>query len=136
MNCNNHITGSLPVHTMYTTDRLILKILTPDDTNEVLAFQCRNRELFERYEPTRPPYFLTPTHQQAILKCEYDLARKCASIRFYVFLKTNPRIIIGTVCLHGFKHRFYRSFPAPRVCPRDAGKYSLSPAFGSHRLHL
>ena len=36
----------------------------------------------------------------------------------------------------GFKHRFYRSFPAPRVCPRDAGKYSLSPAFGSHRLHL
>ena len=46
MNCNNHITGSLPVHTMYTTDRLILKILTPDDTNEVLAFQCRNRELF------------------------------------------------------------------------------------------
>lgn len=168
MNCNNHITGSLPVHTMYTTDRLILKILTPDDTNEVLAFQCRNRELFERYEPTRPPYFLTPAHQQAILKCEYDLARKCASIRFYVFLKTNPRIIIGTVCLHdisahavllqrdrlqvrrripasglrqgsrdkGFKHRFYRSFPAPRVCPRDAGKYSLSPAFGSHRLHL
>lgn len=100
MNCNNHITGSLPVHTMYTTDRLILKILTPDDTNEVLAFQCRNRELFERYEPTRPPYFLTPAHQQAILKCEYDLARKCASIRFYVFLKTNPRIIIGTVCLH------------------------------------
>ena len=154
MNCNNHITGSLPVHTMYTTDRLILKILTPDDTNEVLAFQCRNRELFERYEPTRPPYFLTPAHQQAILKCEYDLARKCASIRFYVFLKTNPRIIIGTVCLHdilrripasglrqgsrgkGFKHRFYRSFPAPRVCPRDAGKYSLSPAFGSHRLHV
>lgn len=100
MNCNNHITGSFPVHTMYTTDRLILKILTPDDTNEVLAFQCRNRELFERYEPTRPPYFLTPAHQQAILKCEYDLARKCASIRFYVFLKTNPRIIIGTVCLH------------------------------------
>ena len=26
MNCNNHITGSLPVHTMYTTDRLILII--------------------------------------------------------------------------------------------------------------
>lgn len=59
MNCSNHMTGSFPVHTMYTTDRLILKILTPDDTNEVLAFQCRNRELFERYEPTRPPYFLT-----------------------------------------------------------------------------
>ena len=157
MNCSNHMTGSFPVHTMYTTDRLILKILTPDDTNEVLAFQCRNRELFERYEPTRPPYFLTPAHQQAILKCEYDLARKCASIRFYVFLKTNPRIIIGTVCLHdilrmpyccseiglrqgsrdkGSKHRFYRSFAAPRVCPRDAGKYSLSTAFGGHWLHM
>ena len=66
MNCSNHMTGSFPVHTMYTTDRLILKILTPDDTNEVLAFQCRNRELFERYEPTRPPYFLTPAHQQAM----------------------------------------------------------------------
>ena len=46
MNCNNHITGSFPVHTMYTTDRLILKILTPDDTNDVLAVQCPKPELF------------------------------------------------------------------------------------------
>ena len=164
MNCNNHITGSLPVHTMYTTDRLILKILTPDYTNDVLAFQCRNRELFERYEPTRPPYFLTPAHQQAILKSRTEM---CID-PFLCLLKNQPadhhrnrlpaRYSAHAVLLQrdrlqvrrripasglrkrsrdkGFKHRFCRSFPAPRICPRDAGKHSLPPSFGGHRLHM
>lgn len=85
---------------VYQTDRLILKILTPDYARDVLEFQCRNRELFERYEPTRPSNFYTLSHQQAVLKCEYKLSMKLSTIRFYVFEKTNPRVIIGTVCLH------------------------------------
>ena len=33
------------------TDRLILKVLTPNYANAVLNFQNRNRESFEAYEP-------------------------------------------------------------------------------------
>lgn len=88
------------MNTEYQTNRLILKILTPDYLREVLDFQNRNKDLFEQYEPTRPENFYTLAHQQAVLKCEYKLALKLSTIRFYVFTKDNPNRIIGTVCLH------------------------------------
>lgn len=66
------------------TDRLILKVLTPNYANAVLNFQNRNRESFEAYEPTRPANFYTASYQQAVLKCEWDLALKQQCIRFYV----------------------------------------------------
>ena len=80
------------------TDRLILKVLTPNYANAVLNFQNRNRESFEAYEPTRPANFYTASYQQAVLKCEWDLALKQQCIRFYVFRKEDPQMIIGTVC--------------------------------------
>lgn len=85
---------------VYQTERLLLKILTPDYLRQVLEFQIRNKEQFERYEPTRPDNFYTLSHQQAILKCEYKLAVKLATVRFYVFRNDKPDTIIGTVCLH------------------------------------
>lgn len=88
------------MNTMYLTDRLILKILPQQYTREVLNFQLRNREIFERYEPTHPDNFYTPAHQQVILKCEYNLAMKLSTVRYYVFKKEEPKNIIGTVCLH------------------------------------
>lgn len=91
----------------YKTSRLVLKVLTPDYLREVLDFQLRNRELFEKYEPDRPEHFYTLSHQQAILKCEHKLAVKLSTIRFYVFLKENDRKIIGTVCLHDIVRSAY-----------------------------
>lgn len=94
---------------IYETDRLILKILTPSAVREVLAFQSRNKELFERYEPTRCENFYTYAHQHAILKCEYNLAVKRSTIRFHVFRKEDPHTIIGTVCLHDVQRMPYYS---------------------------
>lgn len=85
---------------VYETDRLVLKMLGPEALRQVLEFQMHNKELFERYEPTRPYNFYTLSHQQAILKCEQKLAQKLSTVRFYVFLKDQPDTIIGTVCLH------------------------------------
>ena len=85
---------------VYQTERLILKILTPDYLRQVLEFQIRNKEQFERYEPTRPDNFYTLNHQQALLKCEFKLATNLSTVRFYVFRQEDPRTIIGTVCLH------------------------------------
>ena len=91
----------------YQTERLILRILTTDSLREVLEFQTRNRELFEQYEPILPINFYTAEHQQALLKCEFDLAVKMKTIRYYVFLKTDPSRIIGTVCLHDIQYFSY-----------------------------
>lgn len=88
------------MNTTYQTDRLILKILNLEHLRAVLSFQIRNKELFACYEPARTEEFYTYAHQAAILKCEYKLATKLSTIRFYVFKREDPRTIIGTVCLH------------------------------------
>lgn len=91
----------------YQTERLILEILTPSSCNEVLEFQSRNKELFERYEPTRPENFYTENYQHSVLKCELKLAMKLSTIRFYIMKRDNPTRIIGTVCLHDVIHMPY-----------------------------
>lgn len=95
------------MNTEYVTERLVLKILTPGYLREVLEFQVRNQELFEKYEPERPDNFYTLAHQQAVLKCEYKLALKLQTVRFYVFPKDDSRTIIGTVCLHDITRSAY-----------------------------
>lgn len=95
------------MNTEYQTERLILKILNPSSLKEVLEFQLRNKELFEKYEPTRAENFYTLSHQQAILKCEYKMALKLTTVRFYVFEKERPGFIIGTVCLHDITRSAY-----------------------------
>ena len=91
----------------YETERLILRVLTPEYANEVAAFQADNRTIFEKYEPSRPEDFYTPEHQQLILKAEFNQALRMSTIRYYVFLKSNPWSIIGTVCLHDIRRLSY-----------------------------
>lgn len=91
----------------YETDRLILKILKPDAASLVLDFYMRDKELFESYEPERPLNFYTISHQRTLLKCEYELAFKLQTVRFYVFLKENPDVIIGTICFYNILKSIY-----------------------------
>lgn len=91
----------------YETERLILKVLTPSYFREVLSFQHRNREYFEKYEPVRPENFYTPRYQENVLKAEFRLACELKTIRFYVFRREDPDTIIGTVCLHDINRFVY-----------------------------
>ncbi len=93
----------------YETKRLVLKILKPDAANsqQVLDFYMRDKELFERFEPDRVPQFYTAAYQKNVLRCEYNLAVKASNIRFYVYLKGYPGVIIGTVCFHNITPRLY-----------------------------
>lgn len=93
----------------YETDRLILRILRPENAASVLDFYLRDRELFEKYETERLPNFYTINHHQKLLRFEYNAALKLSTVRFYVFLKSNPSQIIGTVCLHGITRSFYQT---------------------------
>lgn len=93
----------------YETERLILRILTPDYAKSVCHFLTKNREQFECYEPCLPANYYTPEYQQAILSSELKLALQTKNIRYYVFLKENPQEIIGTVALHNIVTANYSS---------------------------
>ena len=93
----------------YQTERLILRVLTPDFSTDVCNFLYKNREQFELYEPLLPINYYTPEHQQAILSAELKLALQTKNIRYYVFSKENPNQIIGTVALHHIATAAYSS---------------------------
>lgn len=91
----------------YETDRLLIKVCRPEDAKKVLDFYLRDKELFEKYEPDRMPNFYTANYQKKILKWEGNLLLKLESIRFYIFLKENSDIIIGTICIHNITKGIY-----------------------------
>lgn len=93
----------------YSTERLKLRILNGDFAEEVLKFYSDNHDIFECYEPTRPAGFYTYHYQKSLLTCEYNLALKLSGIRFWIFKKTNPNHIIGTIAFHNIIHAFYQS---------------------------
>lgn len=93
----------------YSTRRLILKVLGPDYSNDVLRFYLKDKHLFEKFEMDRCPNFYTASHQRTILQLEYELALKLAQVRFYVFLKDDPETIIGTVCLYDISSLYSRA---------------------------
>ena len=93
----------------YETERLLLKILTPDYSEDVCEFLKKNREHFEIYEPLLPSNYYTPEHQTAILSYELKSALQTKNIRYYIFLKENPDKIIGTVALHNISVAAYAS---------------------------
>lgn len=93
----------------YETRRLILKVLGPDYSSDVLRFYQKDQELFEQYEADRSPNFYTEPHQRTILQLEYGLTLKLSQVRFYVFLKEDPETIIGTVCLYDISNSYSRA---------------------------
>lgn len=91
----------------YETNRLILRIVKPDAASAVLDFLLRDRELFEKYEPDRAPRFYTIGFQRETIKYEYNLFLKLSHIRFYVYRRSDPDTIIGTVCFHNILQNPY-----------------------------
>lgn len=93
----------------YETNRLILKVLTPDYAADVLCFYQKDKTLFERYEPDRCSNFYTEEHQRTILQLETALILKQQLVRFYVFRKEAPDTIIGTVSLYEISKPYARA---------------------------
>ena len=128
----------------YETERLILRVLTPDYAKSVCRFVTKNRTQFEKYEPLLPANYYTPEHQQTILSAELKLALQTKNIRYYVFLKDNPEQIIGTVALHHIATSAYSSceigykFDADhqhKGFAREAVAMAASIAFAALGLH-
>lgn len=93
----------------YETNRLILKIMKPDNAQQVLNFFLEDREYFEKYEPDRVPHFYSLAHQKSLLRCEYNLAANGTVFRYYICTKDEPNRIIGTICFHNIQPSLYSS---------------------------
>ena len=93
----------------YETDRMTLRLLHESSVAEVLDFYTRNKDIFEPWEPDRPLNFYTPEYQQALLKCEFELAVKMNAVRFWIFTKEQPEKIIGTVSFQNVTRSVFQS---------------------------
>ena len=101
----------------YETQRLLLKIIKPEYGSSVLDFYLRDKALFERYEPDLMPGFYTTDYQKKTLYIEFNKAIEGTLFRFYVYEKTNPNTIIGTICFFNILH-------APFYCCEVGYKFS------------
>ncbi|RDU23479.1 GNAT family N-acetyltransferase [Anaerosacchariphilus polymeriproducens] len=94
---------------IYETNRLYLSVLNEKYASNVLDFYLNDKELFEKYEPQRTLNFYTRTYQKANLNFEYQLFIKSASIRFWVFEKTQPEKIIGSISFLNIQRNAFQS---------------------------
>lgn len=81
----------------YHTNRLSLYVLGSETAQMVLDFYQKNKEIFEPWEPSQDNSFYTFDYQAANLDAEMKMFLNLHSIRYYIFLKSVPERIIGTV---------------------------------------
>jgi len=92
-----------------TTNRLILKVLTPEFAPIVLDFYSRNSDIFEQYEPMLGENFYSLEHQKTLLSYEYKSALKLSNVRYFIFEKSNPNRVIGTLSYRNIVQPIYSS---------------------------
>lgn len=94
-----------PIH----TERLILRLLTPEWSNKTLAFYERNRPFFDPWEPERNRRFYTLTYQEKMLYYDCLAYTQKKHVRFWIFEKEDPLTPIGTVSFHNIVRGVFQS---------------------------
>ena len=82
----------------YQTERLLLKILSPEYAAVIHQFYLDNKQFLEPFEPKRPQNFYYADFHSTNLRCEYDAFLKLSYFRYWIFLKDNPNEPVGSVC--------------------------------------
>ena len=89
----------------YETERLYLRIVDETYTDAILTFLNQGAGIFDEYEAEKPSDYYTRATQQRILLTEQEMASQKTGVRFYVFKKDNPKVIIGTVSVFSIFHK-------------------------------
>lgn len=85
------------MQSIYSTEHLYIKNLGPFSAKNVLTFYWDNRNYFEPWDQTRFHYFYTVKYQRQVLSAEQRLLQRGSSNRFYLFEKSRPNHIIGSI---------------------------------------
>jgi [ribosomal protein S5]-alanine N-acetyltransferase len=81
------------------TEDLVLKTAEVSFAESLLAFFLRNRVFLEGFEPKRDERFYTLEFQEAQLQHDVADILSKTGVRFYIFQKSDPDTIIGSVAL-------------------------------------
>lgn len=93
----------------YETNRLILKVLTPDAAGSILPFQLNNRDTFEAYDGQKPDNFYTLQGQKTFLTFEHQKMLDQKSFRYWIMDKEYPSAIIGTISIQHITRGMFQS---------------------------
>lgn len=91
------------------TERLFLVTLTKEAAPKVLAFYEDNKNHFEPWEPLRAHNFYSLAYQKATLTAEHNHMEEGRLFRYWVFDKTNPKKILGSLSFTNLLRDPYQS---------------------------
>ncbi len=91
------------------TNRLILRPAAVSLTAAALDFYRRNARALQPVEPTHGEDFLTFRTQLDMMRHDAAMARRLAGVRYWMFLKDDPKRAIGCVCLSNVVYGAFRS---------------------------
>lgn len=132
------------MNTEYTTDRLVLKVLGPEDAGAVLDFYKRNAAYLEPFEPERAENFFTEDFHRANLSAEYNAFIKFSYLRMWIYEKENQGCPIGTVCYNNFHNGYFQKCSVGykidhghtcRGYATEALRYTLQLIYEEYRMH-
>lgn len=91
------------------TPRMALRTLTLSEAPLLLDFDCRNRGFLAPWEPRREELYFTLTRAEATVRADARTARRDTGYRWHLFLKDDPRRIVGSVALSNVVHGVFLS---------------------------
>lgn len=92
---------------IYTTERLILKVLDQSSAQSVLDYYLRNRSFLEEWEPVRSEEFYTLAYHEVQLEKDQTLMENKSGLRLWMFKKNEENKIIGSI---GFNNIVWGAF--------------------------
>ena len=92
---------------IYTTERIILKVLDHSSAQSVLDYYLRNRSFLEEWEPVRSEEFYTLAYHEVQLEKDQTLMENKSGLRLWMFKKNEENKIIGSI---GFNNIVWGAF--------------------------
>jgi len=92
---------------IYTTERLILKVLDSSSAQIVLDYYLRNSSFLEEWEPKRSEEFYTKAYHEDQLENDRFLMENKNLLRLWIFKKNDEKRTIGTI---GFSNIVWGGF--------------------------
>ncbi|BCX09369.1 alanine acetyltransferase [Fischerella major NIES-592] len=84
------------------TQRLLLRMATQEDIPEIIQYFTENKTYFTPFYPRWADSFFTEEYWQLQLELNFHEFRNDLSLRLFLFLRDNPRKIIGTINFSNF----------------------------------
>ncbi len=93
----------------WTTERLVLRQVPPDESEAVRAYGLRSREFHGPWDPIRPADFWEREVVARRLAHELDTAASDAGLVLYLSIAEDPDRIVGRIAFHNVVRGFSQS---------------------------